>query len=55
MLVNVNSNSSNLTAYDAMWAYIYERAPQYGITDPAMKIPEEEFIRRLKVANGFTD
>lgn len=38
-----------------MWAYIYERAPQYGITNPAMKIPEEEFIRRLKVANGFTD
>lgn len=46
---------SNLTTYDAMWAYIYERASQYGIADPAMKIPEEEFIRRLKVANGFTD
>ena len=46
---------SNLTTYDAMWAYIYERASQYGITDPAMKIPEEEFIHRLKVANGFTD
>ena len=46
---------SNLTTYDAMWAYIYERASQYGITDPAMKIHEEEFIRRLKVANGFTD
>lgn len=48
-----NAKFSGFVVYDAIWEYIYKRAPYYGITNPAVKIPEEEFIRRLKIAHGL--